>query len=790
VTTPTTLIAIAKTFTALCLGTVAAAATAAAATGGSSDQGGLAEVVVTAEKVKSTVQEVPISVSAVSSSELEAAGITSIEDIAHDVPGLSMRYASPGLAEYEARGLASNGGAAPTVGFYLDEIPLSPPALSQSGKVVIDPNLYDINRIEVLRGPQGTLYGSSSMGGTVKVVTNQPKLGTFEGSFQGTMSDTQGGSGNFGGNVALNVPLGDKLALRVVASDTYRSGWIDTVTVNPFPINPATTHYGNLVAAPVQSVIRNANDMRLSGERVALLYQPNDAISIVGTFFNQKMALGGYDLLDSTPTSSAPGPIYQAHYEALPLREGIHDDIQIFGLTGTVNLGFADLTSATSYWDRLGWQTEDASASIYWTNAQGAPPQPPLLAIPYSEVDPSRQFAQELRLTSHDTGRLHWVGGAYYSVLHSVWQEESSNPGIVVPFGIPDGSYFTSYNPYRVKQVAAFVDGSYAITSRWKFATGVRWYTYDSDQHEQSWGYDAPSATPPVPTLTQAHDRGFNPRFNLSYEPSRDLNVYGTAARGFRPGGANQIIPPPNLPPFCTPGTLAFKPDNVWNYEIGEKARFLNNRLTVNGDVYYIDWKGVQQVFTLVCGYQYYNNAGDGRSYGPELEINAKLTDELTLTLSGSWTDSKITKPSAAYQQYLSQQVTAPDGVTHPCPVTGSCIVPIMNVAKDSGSVSLTYATQMFGDYQVTARIADSFVGSTPDLAYYFGYTLPSYNISSARLVVAHGNWSANVFVDNLTNKVALLSANNTSFQFNIPQLVRYSTNQPRTFGTQLNYHF
>jgi outer membrane receptor protein involved in Fe transport len=761
-----------------------AAAPAAAGTAGT----GLEEIVVTAEKFKSTVQDTPISLTALSGDQLGAAGITSVEDIAHEVPGLSMRSASPGLTEYEARGLASNGGAAPTVGFYLDEIPLSPPALSQSGKVVIDPNLYDIDRVEVLRGPQGTLYGSGSMGGTVKVVTNQPRLGVFEGSVQGTLSNTQGGSGNWGGNFSLNLPFGDKLALRVVGGDAYRSGWIDNVTLSPFPVNVASTAFGSLTAAPVQSVIHDANDMRIWGGRATLLFQPTDDISIVATFMKQSMSLGGYDLLDSTPTSSAPGPLYKAHYEAIPLRESIHDDISIYGVTATINLGFADLTSATSYWDRLGWQTEDASVSIYWTNAQAGPPYPPLLSIPYSEVDPSRQFSQELRLTSHDVGGLHWVAGAFYSSLHSVWQEESRNPQNTF---VPDGSYFTSYNPYSVAQKALFADGSYTITNQLKLAAGVRWYSYASNQHEYSWGYDAPSATPPAfATVTRASDRGYNPRVNLSYEPTKDFTGYVTASRGFRPGGANQIIPPPNLPPHCTPGTLAFGPDNAWNYEIGEKAKLFDNWLTINGDVYYIKWSGVQQVFTLVCGYQYYNNAGDGRTFGPELEVNAKLASEWTLSFSGSWTDAKITHPSGPYQQYVSQQVFLPDGVTRPCPVSGNCSVPIMNVTKDSASLALTYATTVMGDYQLTARISDSFVGSSYDVAYYFGYQLPSYNVSNARVNLAHGKWSANVFVDNLTNKVALQSANNTSFQFNIPQVVRYSTNQPRTYGTQFNYHF
>src|SRR5580692_4287369 len=246
---------------------------AAAASDSAGDEGGLAEVVVTAEKVKSTIQDTPISISALSGSQLETAGITSVQEIARDVPGISVRSAGPGLTEYDARGMASNGGAAPTVGFYLDEIPLSPPALSQSGKVVIDPGLYDVDRVEVLRGPQGTLYGSGSMGGTVKVVTAQPKLNQFEGSAQVTGSYTDGGGANGSANLMLNLPLGDKFAVRIVAGDLDRSGWINLVAVK-VP-NAATTletpNQTPVYNAPVESEIPRANVEHMRNGRVTVL---------------------------------------------------------------------------------------------------------------------------------------------------------------------------------------------------------------------------------------------------------------------------------------------------------------------------------------------------------------------------------------------------------------------------------------------------------------------------------------------------------------------------------------
>jgi iron complex outermembrane recepter protein len=767
--------------------TTTATTTSPAGTTGPAEDSGLSEITVTAERYTSTIQNTAISISALSGDQLIAQGINTVQEIAKDVPGLSMRYASPGLTEYEARGLASNGGAAPTVGFYLDEIPLSPPAVSQSGKVVIDPDLYDVQRVEVLRGPQGTLYGSGSMGGTIRVLTNDPKLGTYEGSVQATGSDTQGGSGNGSANLMMNMPIGETLAARVVLSYLYRSGWIDNITVHPFPIAigvPSYTQPPNTL--PVTNDYHDANNETQYGGRVSLLYKPSEDFSILGQAMTQSLHTGGYDLLDGAPTSSLPpSTVYDAHYEPFPIREGIRDDISIFGLTIKANVGIADLTSATSYFGRTGEQVQDASTSIYYSNGGGTP----FVPVAYAERDPSHQISQELRLTSHDIGGFHWVAGAFYSNLSSVWNEIGADSLAATP-AVPDGSFFTSWNSYGVRQTAFFADSSYKFTEQWKLSAGVRYYQYKSHQDEFSWGLDGPNDTPPAHSqITTAKDSGANPRVDLSYMPSGDLTLYATVAKGFRPGGANQILPPPTSPPYCQNGALQFGPDSVWNYELGEKARVFDGWLTVNSDVYYIRWLGVQQVITLPCGYQYYNNAGNGRSFGPEIEIDAKLATDWTATFSGAWTDAELTHPNAAYTSFLENVAFEPDGVTHPCTAGTKCQVPIMNVVKDTANVGLNYATTV-GDYRVTGRAEYAFVGSSYDVAYYFGYKLPSYSLVNARVGLGRGNWDAALFVDNLTNKVALISANNTSFQFNIPQVVRYSTNQPRTAGIQLNYKF
>jgi outer membrane receptor protein involved in Fe transport len=752
---------------------MAALAEAAVAASDSALDTGLEEITVTAEKYVSTIQNTPISLSAMSGEQLEAAGITSVEALAREVPGLSVRSAGPGETEYEARGLASNGGASPTVGFYLDEVPLSPPALAQAGKVVIDPNLYDVSRVEVLRGPQGTLYGSGSMGGTVKVVTNQPKLNTWEGSVQGMLSDTQGGSGNGSGSFMLNMPIGNMLAFRLVGTDTYRSGWIDRIVVNPFPADNGPVR-GNVLAAPVQSVTTNVNTEKLYAARASLLFQPSEDLSVVGMFYFQNLEMGGYDLYDSPP-----GPKYMAHYEAFPMAEPISDMVHIYSLNITANLGFADLTSASSYWYRNNSQTQDASESISSTVGYT-----PYIPIPFAEIDTTRQFSQEVRLNSRGDDRLHWVAGAFYSNLHSTWFDYGQSNFAPGP---PELGGIINYNNnlYQIQQYALFADGSFKITDTLKFEAGLRWYRYLSSQIEDEWGLNGPNLFPPaVFPETKASNRGFNPRINLSYSPTKELTTYISASKGFRPGGANQI-----LPSFCGPSPLTFGPDSVWDYEVGEKAKLFDNWLTINSDFYYIKWTGVQQAPILTCGFQYDTNAGDGRSFGPEIEINAKLSRDWSISASGSYTDAKLTHPNDAYTAFLtSGAVVLPSGTY--CSDKSSCTAPILNVPKSMASAALVYSTQVLQDYRLTARLAAQYVGPSTDEAFYFALPLGGYTIANARVTLAHDKWSVNLFVDNLTNKVAAITANNTSFQYNIASLVRYSTNQPRTYGTVIDYHF
>ena len=316
------------------------------------------EIVVTAEKRTATVQSVPISMTALSGAQMQAQGISNLQDVIRDVPGISMRTAGPGQTELEMRGLASSGGSSPTVGFYLDEVPLSPPAAALNGKVVIDPDLYDLNRVEVLRGPQGTLYGSGSMGGTVKLITNEPNLTAFSGSLDATVSGAQGGGANGGGDLMLNMPIiVDKLALRVVGTEKYTSGWIDRVVGGPdFPLetNPTCGAFygctrGDVTDASVTKVYKDVNSTQLSGARASLLAQPTSALSVEGSLMYQRTTAGGYSEYDDL--NGASGRL--AHYQPFDLKEPFSDTFKLASGVIKYDIGSVQITSATSYWHRV-----------------------------------------------------------------------------------------------------------------------------------------------------------------------------------------------------------------------------------------------------------------------------------------------------------------------------------------------------------------------------------------------------------------------------------------------------
>jgi iron complex outermembrane recepter protein len=816
--------------------------TGAAATAPKSSGGELEEIVVTAEKRESTVQATAISLTALSAGDLSQQNIQAPEDLVGKVPGISLRTSGPGQTEYEARGLSAGGGAAATVGFYIDETPISASAIALNGRTVIDADLFDLNNAEVLRGPQGTLYGAGSMGGTIKLVTNQPKLGTYELASDVSASYTDGGSGsaNGAGSLALNLPLGDIAALRTVVTDKYISGWIDRIVAPPGEFPPPTSPggvpgapplcgviyctRGNVAAAPVQTVVRGSNLERYGSARASLLVKPTDALSATTTLLYQRIDADGYNAYQQQPGKLA---IYQPYDQ----QEPYYDSFKLASLKLEYNFGPATLTSATSYTARFVMQSEDATEALQnifnTTHLVNGKYVANYIQSLYVEDDPTSQFAEEIRLSSNNADRLQWVGGLYYSKLDSGYKTINQAPGWVgvlscglaasagpvsgscaAPYSAtvlyrypnsalppypnataanPNGVVFDDVNDEILKQAAIFGEATYKFTDTLKLTAGIREYYFQVNYHARQAGFGTASGNQDAQIVVQSFNNNATlPKLNLSYEPNPDLTVYGTVAKGSRPGGVNLPIPLPSAATLkanpnsinCAAGPVSvtsqpsYTPDSVYSYEVGEKARFDDRRFTINSDFYYIKWVHIQQVLDLTCVYPYDTNAGNAKSYGPEVELSAVVVPGLTVDLTGVYNTAVINQPTFAAIQ---------SGIT---PGTR-----VLNVPRYTGSAQVNYQQSITDSLDGLLSLSVTTVGSERDQSGY-PQILPPYTLTDARAGVKSGAWSAYVFGTNLTNRVVEQSINNTNFAWTTFAITRVSTNQPRTIGLDFQYKF
>lgn len=756
---------------ALAVGAVLNPLAARAQSGGSNskDEPGhrasqLNEIVVTATRRRETLQETPMSITAYSGNALTAEGVTSISQVGYETPGVSERNSGPGQVEFEMRGIASSGGQSPTVGFYLDDVPLTPPTDAQLGKVVVDPNLYDLKRVEVLRGPQGTLYGAGSMGGTIKLVTNPPDTRSFSSSVNLTTSETQGGGFNYGGNAMVNLPVvKDKVAVRIVGTDTYTDGWIDRIVLAPFPLetNGGMTR-GNVTSASVLHDYKDVNTERVQGIRMSVLVHATDNLTLEPSVFYQKIGQGGLNYADSPP-----GVGYEAHYQPYDVREPYADSFTLYSLAAKYHFAAFDLKSATSEYVRHTSMVEDSTEQTqnFFETVIGIPD------LAYSQVGPfattaqddSRQFSEEIRLTSNTSGPLQWIVGGFYQDFDSTDNVFTNTPGPIAQavLGVPslyDIGVVTNY-----KQLAGFGEVSYRFLHSLQLAAGARYYSYKTrEQLAESGGLPNGSLTPSVFYLP-ASNSGYNPEATLSYIPSHNLTLYTRIAKGFRPGGGN------SPPPFACPQTpLQYGPDSLWSYSIGEKARLLGGRLAANSAAYYERWSGIQQQVAEACGNTYTANAGIADVYGGELEVTGELPGHVTLTNRAGYTHARIVQSVPGGTFTVGEQV--------------------QEVPTWTDSTSLTWRKQLPKDYQFVASATNMYVGSMTDVSFAIN-NVPSHDIVNLRAGVNWGSAEVDLFVNNAADTRAIIGDTN-ALSFNGPTFNRVATNQPRTIGLDVNYFF
>lgn len=735
--------------------------------------GQIDDIVITAQRRESTVLKTSGSVTAISGDQIQARGFSEFSSLAATIPGLSSATSGPGQTEFNLRGVSSPGGNSATVGFYLDDTPLTAAANSNSGKVVVDPNLYDINRVEVLRGPQGTLYGSSSMGGTIRVITNQPDAGKFDASGQVKLSGTEGGGFNHTENAMINIPIvADRLALRIVGTEEVQSGWIHRVVIAPGAF-PDLIHLvrGDVAAAPVARDYDQSNRIRMQTIRGALRFEPVEGLTITPSILYQHLTQDGPNAFDTRPGTLA-------HYDAYDIPEPYNERFLLGTLNIEYHLGAVDFTSNTARFSRKQTLVQDTTEGLEYAFGLSFP----YLAGPvtFNARDDTRQFSQEVRLTSSGDSRFKWLVGAFYSNLQSQGNNVSIVPGLIPIVGTDN--LFTRHQPYQIRQSAIFGELSFKVTPRLKLTAGLRGYRYETSVTSIVSGISSVTGGDDVSTqFVNARNSGVNPKFDVSFTPTDQVTLYATAGKGFRPGGGNQAVPTNNSTSTgaqcaadlaalgLTRSPTEYGPDSLWSYELGGKTRLFNRRVSVNGAVYQIDWRGIQQGVSLSCGFGYTANAGQARIRGAELELSAVLVGGLRLDVSAGYIDAKLTRGDAAVGTIAGQ--------------------PIQTVPKWTGNAGLTYTRPLSGSMKLISHIEYLYTGPRVNGGYLSLTPTPAIELVNARIGVAQDRWSLTAFVDNAFNKKAIF--NYIAQQaISLPFYDRAATNQPLTAGVIIGLRY
>jgi iron complex outermembrane receptor protein len=729
-------------------------------------------VMVTAEKRSENLEKVPLSIVAYGAEALAETGVQDFSSLAARIPGVTLNSAGPGRSSYSIRGVASVGGNAPTTGLYVDETPILPSG-GDGATASIDPDLFDLARVEVLRGPQGTLYGSSSMGGTVRLITNQPELGKDAGAVKVEGSATTHGGGNFRVDGMLNVPLvADVAALRLVATYKDFSGFIDREigvwAPNPSP-QPGFPAYPVSPATP-SSIIRDVNTEKLYSLRTALKVAVNDSLTITPSVWVQELKAGAppdYDV----PTGHTGGPLIQAR--PFNVSEAYSDRFTLGNLTVNYDLGFGSLLSSTSYMHRQETTPDDQTEALELNIPQGR-----FLPSVYAPIVTTRELTEEVRfLFNPADSPLDGVVGAYYNNANRHYFVDYVVPGYDAAFrnsptsiaffgpGPLDDTNYSQHGDYAPKQSAVFTELNYAISTRWKATAGVRWYElqYTTTRYEDGLSNGGPSLS-----TGTAKDTGFAPKAELSYQATADRLYYLSASQGVRPGGVNTSD---LAKKGCGQDYGPYGPDSLWSYEGGAKTRWLDGAVTVNGAAYYIKWTDVQQGRTLPCSYQITENAGSAVVHGAELEVQAQAGARLRLGAGVGYAKAVLTADAPSLDGIRGQQLE--------------------NVPLWNGNVMVKYDFHLQPGFDGFVRTDGQFVGeSYPD----FDRTDPAtfqraYQLLDLRTGFTHAAWELDFFVSNLTNKQAALSHFSTD-NYDASTRSRMFTNRPRTFGASFERRF
>ena len=699
----------------------------------------LPTVVVTATRRRESLQNVPGGVTALTGSFLDQIHAGSFEQFASFVPGLSFESLGPTSDLVAIRGVTTGGAQLSSgIGMYLDEVPIGASTPFGLGFQTLPINTFDLNRVEVLNGPQGTLYGANALGGAIKYVAQPPNLNDFGALGDFGMSSTDHAGTNDNADAMINIPLvPGKIAIRADGIQAFNSSFGHNILLGTKDQGSARTIAG----------------------RIQMLAQINPDLSVDLSAFSQNIHGNGLNV--DFRNISTGQPVFGTYQQAYSLYQPSDSALRMYSGVIDWNLHWAKLTSITAYQIDHGQYLDDLSdvynpllAPFFGIQAYGL----------FVRTD-TRKYTQEIRLASYQNKAFQWLVGGFYTheATHEFVNLQDNSNANGTLFGY---SPFYGILPSIYQEVSVFADGTHYFTDNFDVTLGVRYSK--NRQHYQQFA-NGLLVVPTNPALVTHENATSNQSvatylINPRYHVSKNVMIYGKIASGYRPGGPNFVL-------ALGHGAPTFQPDKLWNYELGEKATFLDDRFMLNADVYDIHWSRIQLTVNN-GGINQIENGGSARIKGLEFTTAYKLTPDLTLSGSGSYTDAKLT--SAVPALGLAQP-----GARLP-------LSPRYNFAL-AANYNFPIAYRYNGDLTVT----DSYIGNRT--AGYAGslvspvYRLPGYNTLNFDLAVfaPHGI-EVDAYIHNVFDKTGQVSAATTANEYDPAAPVPVTLSMPRTIGVDL----
>jgi iron complex outermembrane receptor protein len=789
---------------------------------------GLQEVVVTATRREERLQDVPISLTAFSQEKLDQQGLRNIDDLVRLSPGVTFQRNGNGSSanyndessDISIRGIDSQAGTS-TTGIYIDDTPIQSRHIG-FGAVNVFPQLFDVDRVEVLRGPQGTLFGAGAEGGALRFISPQPSLTKDSGYIRSELATTKDGDQSYELGAAAGGPIiDDVLGFRISASYRRDGGWVDRVgyTLTPNPEN-------SLLPTPEFSRVNqtDANWQETVTLRGALKWAVSDAVTISPSFYYQQLHIND----TASYWVGLSNPSQDTYYNGNQLNNPSRDPFWLAAVKAEWNLGFAQLTSNTSFFDRNQHSTSDYSQYLRATYAlfgllPTIYPQPGDAGYATFE-DNQRNFYEEVRLAStNDNSRLAWNTGLFFSHLNENIPENIYDATLDAETGgnvcspalpCPGGEIF--YGPVdRVvdKQIALFGEATFKFTDTLKATAGLRVSKVDFTGTTYSGGPFL--GTPNAGTSASSSEKPVTPKAVLSWQPDRNNLYYVSASKGYRVGGVNVGVgticgadlqtlglPLGSDGQRHVPGQYAS--DSLWSYELGGKNTFLDHTLQVDWSVFWINWKNIQQnVYLPSCGEQFTANLGQVESRGGDIDILYRPIETLMLDLTVAYTDAKFTKSSCAGVLGFDSSAGQCAGIVDGVPSTAPPIVSQGDRLPGAPWSFMAAAEKTFGewkgrnpyvraDYQYTTRQSALLPGQD-DRNALNDTTLPGLPVTKNLQLRAGFRWNGydvSFFANNVLDQHPLLFesrdiANNATDDLYFGRGVR-----PRTLGITATYRY